>query len=112
MNEIRSQVKLPGGPPGGTSEWCYVGEDEVHSFSRQGDSGAWVTNIIGFLGGLLVGSHTAGGWGYVTPIQDVIEDIEGSLGCEVVLPGEIPIRYRYEYRFWDREQRRELNRSV
>lgn len=95
INEIRSQVRFPGGPPEGTTECCAVGTDRSYPFSSNGDSGAWVTSIIGFLGGLLVGCHTAGGWGYVTPIQDVMEDIESSLGCEVVLPGEIGSRYRY-----------------
>lgn len=36
---------------------------------------------------------------YVTPIRDVIEDIETSVGCEVGLHGEVPGRYRYGWRF-------------
>lgn len=39
------------------------------------------------------------GCGCVTPIRDVIEDIESSLGCEVGLAGEFPGRYRYGWRF-------------
>ncbi len=79
---IKSVCRIPG-LNCETSEWCFVG-DGGH-FADRGDSGSFVLRQDGALGGLLF-SGSSEGHAYVTPIQDVIEDIEQRLECTVKLP--------------------------
>lgn len=85
FNEIKSGVNMPGGPEGGTTEWCIVGSDG-RRFSEEGDSGAWVLAVNADLAGILIGGPTTTHCSYVTPIHEVIKDVEASLGCSVSLP--------------------------
>lgn len=55
------------------------------NFSRPGDSGAWMTDEMGALGGIVIGGADMDGISYFTPIDEVVEDIERRLGCKVHL---------------------------
>jgi hypothetical protein len=55
-------------------------------FGDKGDSGAWVLDKEGRLGGLFIGGNEATELCYVTPISVVLEDIQTRLGCSVTLP--------------------------
>ncbi|KAI9759654.1 MAG: hypothetical protein M1840_003237 [Geoglossum simile] len=79
-NEIKSQCKLPGGPEGGTVEYCIVSRKPGIPFSLEGDSGAWVLRPNGKLGGMVIGGVLDGRWSYMTPIETVIGDIENAVG--------------------------------
>lgn len=73
--------------PNETTEQIFVslsGGGDI--FSYRGDSGAWVLNGKGQLGGMIMGGHLQNGGTYVTPISVVFEDIETRLGCKVTLP--------------------------
>ena len=80
---IKSHCRLPDSPHE-TKEHVFC---SVHAvFSDHGDSGAWVFNENGNLGGMLVGGHEQQTWTYVTPMTKIFEDIERQLGCKVMLP--------------------------
>ena len=86
VNEIKSGINLLGGPPGGTTEYCVMSGSRSGPFGIKGDSGAWVLRPGGALVGMFIGGNKAGSWSYVTPILDVIKDIEKTLSCSVELP--------------------------
>ncbi|KAI9765196.1 MAG: hypothetical protein M1839_005603 [Geoglossum umbratile] len=72
-----------------STEWCFVRRDG-HEFGNRGDSGSFVLSKDGDLGGMIVGGSDDGPGGfiltYVTPIAEVLNDIERQLGCSVYLP--------------------------
>jgi hypothetical protein len=76
----KSQCKFPGGPEGGTAEYCIVSSKPGIPLSLGGDSGAWVLRPNGKLGGMVIGGVLDGRWSYMTPIETVIEDIEDAVG--------------------------------
>jgi hypothetical protein len=68
-----------------TSEYVVVGL--VGSpFASKGDSGAFVLNGHGKLAGLLIAGQDLLGTTYVTPITEVIRDIQEVTGHKVTLP--------------------------
>lgn len=88
LNSIKSLVRLPG-TDGLSTEWCFIGRDG-RSFSCRGDSGSFVVSRDGELGGIVIGGSERGPGGfilaYVTPITEVLDDIEEQLGCSVRFP--------------------------
>jgi len=85
--------------PSATSEWAAYGTDLNtwpcgHPISMPGDSGSWIINSEGDLIAMLWGGETAVDVCYVTPIEEVIKDIEEQTDCIVVLPGGVnPLAY-------------------
>lgn len=47
FNHVESEIKLPRGPPAGTTEWCVIGDSKSRD---TGDFGAWVLTEDGQLG--------------------------------------------------------------
>ncbi|KAI9765037.1 MAG: hypothetical protein M1840_007862 [Geoglossum simile] len=88
FSSIQSHVNLPDSD-GPSTEWCFVGRDG-REFGNRGDSGAFVLSRDGDLGGIIIGGSDDGPGGfvltYVTPIAEVLNDIENQLGCSVDLP--------------------------
>lgn len=86
FNAIDPRVIWPGlDQP--TTEWSFVGS-EGDKFAAFGDSGAWVLNTRGALGGMLIGGPKGighEGIGYVTPIVEVWKDIKAQTGYDVSL---------------------------
>lgn len=87
FSAIQSHVNLPNSP-GETEEHLFVNSSGNAPFSLPGDSGAWVLDASGRLGGLLIGGNESTNQSYVTPIYTVLKDIESRLGCRVTLPDE------------------------
>lgn len=76
------------GLPGTTIEYVVTGVDN-EDFAKGGDSGTFVLDSTGALVGLLWGGPIGEqheGPGYVTPILEVIKDIEERTGYKVRLP--------------------------
>ncbi|KAH0558345.1 hypothetical protein GP486_004993 [Trichoglossum hirsutum] len=74
-----------GGNGSTTSEYVVVGREGT-LFAAKGDSGAFVLDRRGRLAGLLIAGEEALGTVYVTPIEEVMRDIEEVTGCSVTLP--------------------------
>jgi hypothetical protein len=68
-----------------TSEYVVVGH-KGRPFAFEGDSGAFVVNGHGKLVGLLIAGEEKLGTSYVTPIMEVMRDIQEVTGLEVTLP--------------------------
>jgi Peptidase family S64 len=87
LNAIQSHCMLPNSD-GESVEWCFVGNK--CEFSRKGDSGSFVLSVLGELGGIIIGGTTSHydytDLTYVTPINEVFQDIEQRLGYTVHLP--------------------------
>lgn len=73
------------GNPGETTEAVFTSGSISTPFSKKGDSGSWVLNSDGQLGGLLLAGQEGMSWSYVTPISVVLADIEARLDCTVSL---------------------------
>ncbi len=86
LSFIRSHVRLPESSSETREQVFLAPSGSRHPFSEEGDSGAWVFDMLGNLGGLLVAGHLKTGWTYVTPISVVIADIEARLECKVMIP--------------------------
>ena len=84
FSRIRAYCTIPGNP-GETTEEVYTSNDISTPFSLPGDSGSWVLNRRGQLGGLLLAGQEGMSWSYVTPISVVLADIEAKLECQVSL---------------------------
>ena len=85
LNAIQSHCILPNSD-GESVEWCFLGNK--CDFSRKGDSGSFVLSGLGELGGVIIGGTTDNynDLTYVTPIDEVFQDIEQRLGYTVRLP--------------------------
>lgn len=71
VNGVQTSVNVDGKT---TSEWTVVGENgEV--FAEHGDSGSGVWSLNGDCVGLLWGSATSSGMGFITPIQQIFDDL-------------------------------------
>ena len=82
---LQSEVRLPNNPDD-TSEVVFIATRNLGSiFAVHGDSGAWVLNEKGHLGGMIIGGNPQMDWTYVTPISVVFADIEVRLDCKVRL---------------------------
>jgi hypothetical protein len=81
-----------------TKEWGVYGADlniwpYGHPISMCGDSGSWIINSEGDLVALLWGGDGIN-YAFVTPIEDVVSDIEDQTGYIVVLRGGVdPLTY-------------------
>ncbi|KAI9676543.1 MAG: hypothetical protein M1817_000702 [Caeruleum heppii] len=85
INDLRSQCHLNGGPDEGTSEYCVKGVDA--KFSEAGDSGAWVLEpLLGVVTGMVIGGNKGGDWTYISPMKEIVADIERTLSGRVRLP--------------------------
>ncbi|KAI9668496.1 MAG: hypothetical protein M1829_005374 [Trizodia sp. TS-e1964] len=88
FNSIVSDVKLPNNPSILSREWLILGNPRA--FAYPGDSGAWVVDTTANLVGMVIGGSGEGGIAseetYITPIEDMIADIEQRLGVKVELP--------------------------
>jgi hypothetical protein len=84
FSHIKHDCNLPGNKST-TSERVIVGWKRM-PFASKGDSGAFVLNSHGKLAGLLIAGQEDLGTAYVTPIQEVMQDIEEVTGCRVTLP--------------------------
>lgn len=73
------------GNPGETTEDVFTSKNISSPFSKKGDSGSWVLNPDGQLGGVLLAGQEGMSWSYVTPISVVLADIEAKLECTVSL---------------------------
>jgi len=71
---------------GESVEWCFLGNK--CDFSRKGDSGSFVLSRLSELGGVIIGGamDNYNYLTYVTPIDEVFQDIEQRLGYTVHLP--------------------------
>lgn len=85
MSFIDSHVKWPDSPHVTTERVFGSVKGIAAPFGSKGDSGAWVFNSKGHLGGMIMGGHLQNPWTYVTPISVIFEDIESRLGCKVTL---------------------------
>ncbi|KAI9840514.1 MAG: hypothetical protein M1837_001574 [Sclerophora amabilis] len=56
------------------------------NLAEKGDSGAFVINFCGALVGMVVGGNPKVGSTYVTPIEEVFQDIKAQTGFTVTLP--------------------------
>lgn len=87
FSSIKSHCLLPDSPHETTEHvFCSARSSAGSRFSDRGDSGAWVFNRGGGLGGMIVGGHTQNPWSYVTPMTKIVEDVERQLECKLVLP--------------------------
>jgi hypothetical protein len=84
VSHIKHDCNLPGNSSL-TSEYVVVGH-KGRLFASKGDSGAFVLNGHGKLAGLLIAGQEELGTAYVTPIMEVIQDIQEVTGHEVTLP--------------------------
>ncbi|QKX54214.1 uncharacterized protein TRUGW13939_01299 [Talaromyces rugulosus] len=67
-------------------EWAVIPTMKYKNFSEPGDSGAWVVDRLGnHLVGMVLGRNSCLGVSYVTPIREVIEDIENLTNKTVIL---------------------------
>ncbi|KAK2623620.1 hypothetical protein QTJ16_006801 [Diplocarpon rosae] len=85
VNRIHRQVLWDDHPPSKEMEVLGFRDD----FARPGDSGSWVVNAKLELVGMLIGMDSegsSGNVGFVTPIHDIMDDIEKRTGCVVSLP--------------------------
>ena len=84
INRVGRSIKWENRPE--SEEMEVVGIDD--EFGDAGDSGSWVLdqrfNLVGVMFG--VDSRGSENCGVITPIQDLIEDIEKRTGCIVTLP--------------------------
>ncbi|KAH0551620.1 hypothetical protein GP486_007161 [Trichoglossum hirsutum] len=86
ISHIKHDCNLPGNESATTtSEYVVVGLEGA-AFGSKGDSGAFVLNSYGRLAGLLIAGQEALGTVYVTPIEEVMRDMEKVTGCLVTLP--------------------------
>ena len=85
FNTIKSHCMLPWSD-GESVEWCFLGNKR--GFSSEGDSGSFVLSGLGELGGVVIGGalDNYNSLAYVTPIDEVFQDIEQRLGYTVHLP--------------------------
>ena len=83
LSHIKHDWNLPGNGSL-TSEYVVVSH-KGRPFAFKGDSGAFVLNQYGKLAGLLVAGQEELGTAYVTPIIEVIPDIQEVTGHEVAL---------------------------
>ena len=68
-----------------STECCFVvARPTKDEFSEDGDSGAWVMSREGVLVGMLWGRGGTGSC-YVTPIAEILRDIETTMGVNVAL---------------------------
>lgn len=84
FSRIKAQCMMSGNP-GETTEAVFTSGSISTPFSKKGDSGSWVLNSDGQLGGLLLAGQEGMSWSYVTPISVVLADIEARLDCTVSL---------------------------
>ncbi|KAK6580857.1 hypothetical protein PZA11_006345 [Diplocarpon coronariae] len=84
VNRIQRHVIWEEHPPSEEVEIMGFGDD----FGRAGDSGSWVVNRHFELVGMLIGMDRASSEdvGLVTPIHDIIDDIEKRTSCVVSFP--------------------------
>lgn len=64
-----------------TREHVLMGHGHGEPFSRPGDSGALVFTIDGVVVGMIIAGHKFLDITYVTPIDDLIEDIKSATGA-------------------------------
>lgn len=83
FSHLQSEVKLPDSPHKTTEKVSIATGSHGNGFGTKGDSGAWVLDREGRLGGLLIAGNPQIGLVYVTPIGVVFADIEARLGCKV-----------------------------
>lgn len=83
FSHIQSEVKLPDSPHKTTEKVFIATGSHGKCFGTNGDSGAWVLDKDGKLGGLLIAGNPQMGLVYVTPIGVVFADIEARLSCKV-----------------------------
>ena len=84
FSHIKHDCNLPGNSSL-TSEYVIVGH-KGRPFALKGDSGAFVLNRRGGLAGLLIAGHKDLNTAYVTPITEVMQDIQQVTGHQVTLP--------------------------
>lgn len=84
VSHIKHDCKLDGNDSV-TSEYVVVGQ-KLMSFAQRGDSGAFVLNGRGRLVGLLIAGQEELNTAYVTPIEEVMRDIQDVTGQKVTLP--------------------------
>ncbi|KAI9762376.1 MAG: hypothetical protein M1840_001269 [Geoglossum simile] len=84
VSHIKHDCNIPGNGSI-TSEYVVVGQ-KGRPFAFQGDSGAFVVNGNGKLAGILIAGQDQLGTAYVTPITEVMRDIQEVTGHEVTLP--------------------------
>jgi len=85
-SHLQSAVHLPDSPQETAEDVFLATGRRGACFANNGDSGAWVLNKKGQLGGLVVGGNPLLNWVYVTPISAVFADIESQIGCKISLP--------------------------
>ncbi|KAI9860889.1 MAG: hypothetical protein M1813_005567 [Trichoglossum hirsutum] len=84
FSHIKHDCNLPGNSSL-TSEYVIAGH-KGRPFALRGDSGAFVLNRHGNLAGLLIAGHEELGIAYVTPMTEVMRDIQQVTGHQVTLP--------------------------
>jgi hypothetical protein len=83
-SHIKHDCNLPGNSSL-TSEFVVVGH-KGRPFALKGDSGAFVLNSYGKLVGLLIAGQEELNTAYVTPMTEVMRDIQQVTGHQVTLP--------------------------
>lgn len=85
FSAIKPRVALPG--QGQVTTEFVVTALDGRTFAEPGDSGGLVLSEEKAVVGLLLAGPTGGsqGMGYVTPIEDVFQDIERRTGCKIEL---------------------------
>ena len=85
FNDIVSVVHLDGTGP--TMEWSIIASNVENNLFALDDSGAVILDQdfhpVAMLWGILDSGHGRGSMAYVTPIVEILRDIEGRLGWEV-----------------------------
>ncbi|KAI9784443.1 MAG: hypothetical protein M1839_002099 [Geoglossum umbratile] len=84
VSHIQHDCNIPGNSST-TSEYVVVGH-KGKAFALGGDSGAFVLNSYGKLVGLLIAGHETLDAVLVTPITEVMQDIQQVTGHQVTLP--------------------------
>jgi len=83
LSAIKSSIQWP--ERKGVTTECVVTAQDGLAFALLGDSGSFVLNQTGALVGLLIAGVDGRGTGYVTPIQEIWEDVRTRTGHEIEL---------------------------